>query len=135
MDRRLDGPRVRLRYGLVNPRQEDPERRALPHLALQLDAAAVRERVEPLPARGVAQSDVEEHTVGLDPIDRGLHVVVLTDQPPGGLPKYFEENVIGGPGAFLLKDRLPMIWSSRSRGTARSARYPNRMRVSRTLLW
>lgn len=23
-------------------------------------------------------------------------------QPPGGLPKYFEENVIGGPGAFLL---------------------------------
>ena len=24
-------------------------------------------------------------------------------QPPGGLPKYFEENVIGGPGAFVLK--------------------------------
>lgn len=23
--------------------------------------------------------------------------------PPGGLPKYFEENVIGGPGAFLLQ--------------------------------
>ena len=23
-------------------------------------------------------------------------------QPPGGLPKYFEENVIGGPGAFLI---------------------------------
>ena len=23
-------------------------------------------------------------------------------QPPGGLPKYFEENVIGGTGAFLL---------------------------------
>ncbi|HEV8677890.1 MAG TPA: DUF1194 domain-containing protein [Stellaceae bacterium] len=23
-------------------------------------------------------------------------------QPPGGLPKYFEENVIGGPGAFML---------------------------------
>ena len=23
-------------------------------------------------------------------------------QPPGGLPKYFEENVIGGPGAFVL---------------------------------
>lgn len=23
-------------------------------------------------------------------------------QPPGGLPKYYEENVIGGPGAFLL---------------------------------
>jgi hypothetical protein len=22
--------------------------------------------------------------------------------PPGGLPKYYEENVIGGPGAFLL---------------------------------
>jgi len=22
--------------------------------------------------------------------------------PPGGLPKYFEDNVIGGPGAFLL---------------------------------
>ena len=24
-------------------------------------------------------------------------------QPPGGLPKYYEENVIGGPGAFVLK--------------------------------
>src|SRR5437763_11351868 len=24
-------------------------------------------------------------------------------QPPGGLPKYFEENVIGGPGTFLLQ--------------------------------
>ena len=23
--------------------------------------------------------------------------------PPGGLPKYYEENVIGGPGAFLLQ--------------------------------
>jgi len=23
-------------------------------------------------------------------------------QPPGGLPKYFEENVIGGPGAFMI---------------------------------
>jgi hypothetical protein len=23
-------------------------------------------------------------------------------QPPGGLPQYYEENVIGGPGAFLL---------------------------------
>jgi len=24
-------------------------------------------------------------------------------QPPGGLPKYYEENVIGGPGAFLIQ--------------------------------
>jgi hypothetical protein len=23
-------------------------------------------------------------------------------QPPGGLPKYYQDNVIGGPGAFLL---------------------------------
>jgi len=23
-------------------------------------------------------------------------------QPPGGLPKYYEDNVIGGPGAFML---------------------------------
>jgi hypothetical protein len=23
--------------------------------------------------------------------------------PPGGLPKYFEDNVVGGPGAFLLQ--------------------------------
>jgi hypothetical protein len=23
-------------------------------------------------------------------------------QPPGGLPKYYEENVIGGPGAFMI---------------------------------
>ena len=39
------------------------------------------------------------------------------------------------PGAFRLKDRLPIICSSRRRGTEMSARYPNRMRVSRTLLW
>jgi hypothetical protein len=26
----------------------------------------------------------------------------LHTQPPGGLPNYFKENVIGGPGAFLL---------------------------------
>jgi hypothetical protein len=24
-------------------------------------------------------------------------------QPPGGLPKYYEDNVIGGPGAFLMQ--------------------------------
>jgi hypothetical protein len=24
-------------------------------------------------------------------------------QPPGGLPRYYEENVIGGPGSFLLQ--------------------------------
>jgi hypothetical protein len=24
-------------------------------------------------------------------------------QPPGGLPKYYEENVLGGPGAFVLQ--------------------------------
>ena len=24
-------------------------------------------------------------------------------QPPGGLPKYYEENVVGGPGAFLMQ--------------------------------
>src|SRR3954471_603098 len=24
-------------------------------------------------------------------------------QPPGGLPKYYEENVIGGPGSFLIQ--------------------------------
>ena len=23
-------------------------------------------------------------------------------QPPGGLPKYYRENVTGGPGAFLI---------------------------------
>ncbi len=23
-------------------------------------------------------------------------------QPPGGLPKYYQDNVIGGPGAFLI---------------------------------
>jgi len=51
--------------------------------------------------------------------------------------KVFRTSITSGgnsPGAFRLKDRLPMIWSSRSKGTERSARYPNRMRVSRTLL-
>jgi Protein of unknown function (DUF1194) len=24
-------------------------------------------------------------------------------QPPGGLPEYYRQNVIGGPGAFLLQ--------------------------------
>ena len=52
--------------------------------------------------------------------------------------KVFRRSTTSGgnsPGAFRLKDRLPMIWSSRSSGTARSARYPNRMSVSRTPLW
>ena len=30
-------------------------------------------------------------------------VLLVNTQPPGGLPKYYEENVIGGPGAFLLQ--------------------------------
>jgi hypothetical protein len=52
--------------------------------------------------------------------------------------KVFRTSITSGgnsPGAFRLNDRLPMIWSLRSRSTERSARYPNRMRVSRTLLW
>ena len=39
--------------------------------------------------------------------------------------KVFRTSTTSGgnsPGAFRLKDRLPMIWSSRSRGTERSAR-------------
>ena len=47
--------------------------------------------------------------------------------------KVFRTSTTSGensPGAFRLKDRLPMIWSSRSRGTERTARYPNRMSVS-----
>lgn len=28
---------------------------------------------------------------------------VLHTQPPGGLPEYYRQNVIGGPGAFLLQ--------------------------------
>ena len=39
------------------------------------------------------------------------------------------------PGVFLLTVSPPMISSSRSIGTASSARYPVRRRMSRTGLW
>jgi hypothetical protein len=28
---------------------------------------------------------------------------IMHTQPPGGLPEYYKQNVIGGPGAFLLQ--------------------------------
>ena len=28
---------------------------------------------------------------------------MMHTQPPGGLPEYYRQNVIGGPGAFLLQ--------------------------------
>lgn len=34
--------------------------------------------------------------------DRSTPGYAFHTQPPGGLPKYFAENVIGGPGAFLI---------------------------------
>jgi hypothetical protein len=34
--------------------------------------------------------------------DRSTPGFAYHTQPPGGLPKYFVENVIGGPGAFLI---------------------------------
>ena len=39
------------------------------------------------------------------------------------------------PGARRLTDSAPMIWSSRTRGTARMARYPVRSSASRSWLW
>ena len=34
--------------------------------------------------------------------DRSSPGYAFHTQPPGGLPKYYSDNVIGGPGAFLI---------------------------------
>jgi hypothetical protein len=60
---------------------------------------------------GRAVSEARDDAVAAGVTINGLAIIntqanpgyALHTQPPGGLPKYYEENVIGGPGAFLLK--------------------------------
>ena len=52
--------------------------------------------------------------------------------------KVFRTSITSGensPGAFRIKDRLPMICSSRSSGTDTTARKPAPTSASRTWLW
>jgi hypothetical protein len=60
---------------------------------------------------GRAVDEARDHAVAASVTINALAIIntqanpgyAFHTQPPGGLPKYFEENVIGGPGAFLLK--------------------------------
>lgn len=59
---------------------------------------------------GRAITEARDEAVGAGATINGLAIInnrsspgyAFHTQPPGGLPKYFEENVIGGPGAFLV---------------------------------
>jgi hypothetical protein len=60
---------------------------------------------------GRAVTEARDQAVGAGVSINGLAIIntqaspgyAFHTQPPGGLPKYYEENVIGGPGAFLLQ--------------------------------
>ena len=60
---------------------------------------------------GRAITEARDDAVGAGVTINGLAIIntksspgyAFHTQPPGGLPKYYEENVIGGPGAFLLQ--------------------------------
>ena len=60
---------------------------------------------------GRAVTEARDQAVGAGVTINGLAIIntqanpgyAFHTQPPGGLPKYYEENVIGGPGAFVLK--------------------------------
>ncbi len=60
---------------------------------------------------GRAVTDARDQAVAAGVTINGLAIIntranpgyAFHTQPPAGLPKYYEENVIGGPGAFLLK--------------------------------
>ena len=59
---------------------------------------------------GRAVTDSRDEAVAAGTTINGLAIVnnrsspgyAFHTQPPGGLPKYYSENVIGGPGAFLI---------------------------------
>jgi hypothetical protein len=59
---------------------------------------------------GRAVTDARDDAVAAGVTINGLAIIntqanpgyAFHTQPPGGLPKYYEENVIGGPGAFLF---------------------------------
>lgn len=60
---------------------------------------------------GRTVTEARDQAVGAGTTINGLAIIntqanpgyAFHTQPPGGLPKYYEENVIGGPGAFLLQ--------------------------------
>jgi len=60
---------------------------------------------------GRAVTDARDQAVAAGITINGLAIIntkagagyAFHTQPPGGLPNYYEENVIGGPGAFLLQ--------------------------------
>ncbi|HWD59110.1 MAG TPA: DUF1194 domain-containing protein [Stellaceae bacterium] len=60
---------------------------------------------------GPAVTDARDEAVGAGITINGLAIIntkagpgfTLHTQPPGGLPEYYRQNVIGGPGAFLLQ--------------------------------
>ena len=60
---------------------------------------------------GRAVTEARDQAVGSGVTINGLAIIntqanpgyAFHTQPPGGLPKYYEENVIGGQGAFLLQ--------------------------------
>jgi hypothetical protein len=60
---------------------------------------------------GRAVTEARDQAVGAGITINGLAIIntqanpgyAFHTQPPGGLPKYYEENVIGGPGAFLIQ--------------------------------
>lgn len=59
---------------------------------------------------GRSITEARDEAVGAGVTINGLAIIntksspgyAFHTQPPGGLPKYFAENVIGGPGAFLI---------------------------------
>jgi len=60
---------------------------------------------------GPAVTEARDQAVGAGITINGLAITntdagpgfILHTQPPGGLPEYYRQNVIGGPGAFLLQ--------------------------------
>jgi hypothetical protein len=60
---------------------------------------------------GPAVTEARDRAVGAGITINGLAIIntdagpgfLMHTQPPGGLPEYYRQNVIGGPGAFLLQ--------------------------------
>ncbi len=125
--RRLD--RGARRGGCRQRRHEDARRAALvprPHLdqrghrfrdgALCRRAGRREKRIIDISGDGTnnagrAITEARDQAVAAGVTINGLAIIntqanpgyAFHTQPPGGLPKYYEENVIGGPGAFLFQ--------------------------------
>ncbi|HTW54827.1 MAG TPA: DUF1194 domain-containing protein [Stellaceae bacterium] len=60
---------------------------------------------------GPVVTEARDQAVGAGITINGLAIIntdagpgfIMHTQPPGGLPEYYRQNVIGGPGAFLLQ--------------------------------